>query len=110
MLAYGLQAYRRYKFTAENSLGCVQSVVIGTKAFPTPDIKISLDPGDTVYLQTPDVTFSFENNSEDSIAVVDHLWKFEHDITSTLDEPVFTYVEPGDYNVSLRVTDDFGCD
>jgi PKD repeat protein len=42
--------------------------------------------------------------------VVDHLWKFEHDITSTLDEPVFTYVEPGDYNVSLRVTDDFGCD
>lgn len=110
MLAYGLQAYRRYKFTATNSLGCEQSVVIGTKAFPTPDVKITLDPGDTIYLQNPDVTFSFENNSEDSIAVVDHLWKFEHDITSTLDEPVFTYVEPGDYNVSLRVTDDFGCD
>lgn len=110
LLAYGLQAFHRYKFTAENSLGCVQSVVIATKAFPTPDVKITLDPGDTVYVQNPDVTFSFENQTEESIAVIDHIWKFEHDITSTLDEPVFTYVEPGDYSVALMVTDDFGCD
>ena len=110
MRAYGLQAFQEYKFTAQNSIGCVQSKTIVTKAFPTPVIEITLDPGDTVYLQNPDVTFSFENLSADSIEVIDHLWKFEHEITSTFDEPVFTYVVPNDYTVSLKVTDDCGCD
>lgn len=110
LVAYGLQAFHQYKFTAENSIGCVQSKTIFTKAFPTPDIVISLDPGDTIYLQNPDVTFSYENRSAESIEVIDHIWKFEHDITSTLDEPVFTYVQAGDYTVSLKVTDDCSCD
>ena len=109
-MAIGLMAYKWYRVSVTDSRGCTQRDSIFTKAFPTPVIEIYCDPGDTVYMQNPDVTFSFENLSQDSITVDHFFWTFEHGLTSTQDEPVFTYVETGDYKPTLTVYDDFGCD
>ena len=109
-VAIGLKAYTYYRVEITDSRGCVQYDSISTKGYPTPDIQIHCEPSDSVYLQNPDITFSFVNNSEDSIAVDHFFWTFEHDITSTMNEPVFTYVEPGTFTPSLTVYDDCGCD
>lgn len=87
-----------------------------TEAFPQPNVVITCSPGDTVYIQNPDVTFSFENQASEqsgSIVAIDHfLWTFEHDLTSTDEHPVFTYIQtqPDPYEVTLTVYDDCGCE
>ena len=92
----------------------VDSII--TEAFPQPNIQIICEPGDTVYIQNPDVTFSFENLASEEIGQVvglDHFfWTFEHGLTSTLEHPVFTYVEtkPDPYEVTLTVYDTCGCE
>lgn len=108
-VAIGLKAYAWYRVTIGDSDGCVVRDSIFTQAYPTPEIEIYCDPGDTVYLQNPDATFSFENHSSD--INIDHFfWTFEHGLTSTQEHPVFTYVESGTYHATLTVYDDFGCD
>lgn len=109
-VAIGLKAYRWYRVTVEDSNGCVTMDSICTRAYPTPVINILCEPGDTVYLQSPDVTLSFENLSADSIGIDHFFWTFEHNLTSTQEHPVFTYVEAGSYHPTLTVYDDYGCD
>ena len=109
-VAIGLQAYEWYRVTIEDGNGCVVRDSIHTRAYPTPVIEIYCDPGDTVYLQNPDATFSFENLSADSINIDHFFWTFEHDLTSTQDHPTFTYIESGSYHPTLTIYDDFGCD
>ena len=109
-IAIGLKAYTYYRVEITDSRGCVQYDSISTRGFPTPDIRTHCEPDSAVYLQNPDITFSFVNNSEDSIAVEHFFWTFEHDITSTKDEPTFTYVEPGNFTATVTVYDDCGCD
>ena len=109
-VAIGLKAYKWYRVEITDGRGCVQYDSIFTRAFPTPEIEITCDPGDTLYLQNPDATFSFENLSADTLGIDHFFWTFEHDITSTQEHPVFTYVEQGLFTVSLTVYDDLGCD
>ena len=109
-VAIGLKGYKWYRVTVEDSRGCVKRDSIMTRAYPAPVIEIFCDPGDTVYLQNPDVTFSFENLSADSITIDNFFWTFEHNLTSTQEHPVFTYIEAGNYLPSLTVYDDYGCD
>ena len=109
-IAIGLVAFKWYRVTITDNRGCMQRDSILTRAYPTPVIEITCDPGDTVYIQNPDVTFSFENLSSDSISIDHFFWTFEHDLTSSLPEPVFTYVETGTFKPSITVYDDFGCD
>ena len=111
-IAIGLLAHKKYKVkVTDASCGCWQYDSITTRAFPAPVIEFHLDPGDSVYIQNPDVTFSFENLSADSISVLDHTWFFENNIESYEDEPTFTYVEPNDQAVvRLKVVDDCQCD
>ena len=111
LLAIGLTAYTWYAIEITDALGCVALDSIFTAAYPTPDIEISCEPGDTVYIQNPEVTFSFENHSLDII--IDHFfWTFEQGMTSTQEKPVFTYVESQNepYEAQLTVYDDCGCD
>ncbi|MCR5646048.1 MAG: gliding motility-associated C-terminal domain-containing protein [Bacteroidales bacterium] len=109
-VAIGLKAYKWYRVEITDGRGCVQYDSIFTRAFPTPVIEITCDPADTLYLQNPDATFSFENLSEDTLGIDHFFWTFEHDITSTMDQPVFTYVEQGNFTATLTVYDDYGCD
>ena len=109
-VAIGLKAYKWYRVEVTDSRGCVKYDSIYTKAYPTPVVEIFCDPADTLFLQNPDATFSFENHSEDTLAVDHFFWTFEHDITSTQERPVFTYVEQGTFYASLTVYDELGCD
>lgn len=109
-VAIGLKAYKWYRVEITDGRGCVQYDSIFTRAFPTPVVEITCDPGDTLYLQNPDATFSFENLSADTLDIDHFFWTFEHNITSTSEEPVFTYVEQGTFYATLTVYDDLGCD
>ena len=109
-VAIGLKAYKWYRVEVTDSRGCVKLDSIYTRAYPTPVVEITCDPADTVFLQNPDVTFSFENLSADTLGIDHFFWTFEHDITSTQEHPVFTYVEQGTFYATLTVYDDLGCD
>ena len=109
-VAIGLKAYKWYRVEVTDNRGCVKLDSIFTRAFLAPVVEITCEPGDTLYLQNPDATFSFENLSVDTLGIDHFFWTFEHDITSTQEQPVFTYAEQGNYVASLTVYDDLGCD
>ena len=111
-LAIGLEAYRFYKIKVTDSNGCMQWDSVSPRAYPNPIVEIHTDPSDTVYLQNPHITYSFENLSADTLPVRDFVWILNstYDITSTEETPRFTYVETGDYTTELKVYNPQGCD
>ena len=110
--AIGLEAYKYYYIRITDGRGCVQRDSVSLKAYPNPIAEIMTDPGDTVYLQNPHVTYSFENLSADSINISNFYWILnqQYNITSSENEPRFTYIETGDYNTELKVYNPQGCD
>ena len=110
--AIGLEAYKYYYIRVTDNRGCTQLDSVKLKAYPNPVVEISTDPGDTVYLQNPHVTYSFENLSVDSLDISNFYWILNstYNITSTEKEPRFTYVETGDYITELKVYNPQGCD
>ncbi len=110
--AIGLEAYKFYYIKVTDGRGCMQMDSVSLRAYPNPVVEISTDPGDTVYLQNPHETYSFENLSVDTLDISHFYWILnqQYNITSTEDEPRFTYVEVGDYNTELKVYNPQGCD
>ena len=110
--AIGLEAYRYYYIKVTDGRGCSQRDSVTLRAYPNPLIEITTDPGDTVYLQNPHVTYSFENLSADSLPLSNFYWVLNstYNLTSTEPEPRFTYVETGDFNTELKVYNPQGCD
>lgn len=122
--ALGLEAFKYYHIKVTDNRGCMQHDSVSLKAFLNPRIEISTDPRDTVYLQNPHVTYSFENQTfsyqgEDDLAPKDTLisvsnfyWILnqQYSLTSTELEPRFTYVETGEYSTELKVYNPQGCD
>ena len=110
--AIGLEAYRYYYIKVTDGRGCTQRDSVALRAFPNPVVEISTDPRDTVYLQNPHVTYSFENLSADSLEISNFYWILnqQYNITSTSPEPRFTYVETGEYSTELKVYNPQGCD
>lgn len=110
--AIGLEAYRNYYIKVTDGRGCTQRDSVTLRAFPNPVIEITTDPSDTVYLQNPHVTYSFENLSADTLDISNFYWilNSQYNITSTEIEPRFTYVETGDYSTELKVYNPQGCD
>lgn len=111
-LAIGLEAYKYYRIKVTDSRGCVQWDSISPRAYPNPLVEITAEPGDTVYLQNPHVTYSFENLSADSLDISNFYWilNSQYDITSSEAMPRFTYVEQGDFTTELKVYNPQGCD
>lgn len=110
--AIGLEAYKYYYIKVTDGRGCTQLDSVTLKAYPNPVVEIFTDPGDTVYLQNPHETYSFVNNSADTLPISNFYWILnqQYNITSTEDEPRFTYVDVGDYNTELKVYNPQGCD
>lgn len=110
--AIGLEAYKYYFIKVTDGRGCVQRDSISPKAYPNPLVEISADPGDTVYLQNPHVTYSYENLSTDTLDISNFYWILnqQYNITSTELEPRFTYVETGEFSTELKVYNPQGCD
>lgn len=111
-LAIGLEAYKYYKIKVTDGRGCSQTDSILTKAYPNPIVEITADPGDTVYLQNPHVTFSFENKSIDSVAITNFFWilNSQYGLNSNEENPRFTFVDVGDFTTELKVYNPQGCD
>ena len=111
-LAIGLEAYKYYRIKVTDRHGCVQWDSVSPKAYPNPIVEISTDPSDTVYLQNPHVTYSFENLSADTLNISNFYWILNntYNITSTEQTPRFTYVETGEYTTELKVYNPQGCD
>ena len=110
--AIGLEAYKYYYIKVTDARGCTQTDSVKLKAYPNPLIEISTDPKDTVYLQNPHVTYSFENLSADTLDISNFYWILnqQYNITSTSPEPRFTYVETGEFSTELKVYNPQGCD
>ena len=110
--AIGLEAYKYYYIKVTDGRGCTQRDSVSLRAYPNPLVEIRTDPGDTVYLQNPHEIYSFENLSEDTLGISNFYWILnqQYNITSTEDEPRFTYVEVGDYTTELKVYNPQGCD
>ena len=110
--AIGLEAYKFYFIKVVDGRGCTQKDSIALKAFPNPLVEIGTDPGDTVYLQNPHVTYSFENLSADTLDISHFYWilNSQYNITSNNEEPRFTYVDVGNYTTELKVYNPQGCD
>ena len=110
--AIGLEAYKYYYIKVTDGRGCTQRDSVSLRDYPNPLVEISTDPGDTVYLQNPHEIYSFENLSEDTLGISNFYWILnqQYNITSTEDEPRFTYVEVGDYTTELKVYNPQGCD
>ena len=110
--AIGLEAYKYYYIKVTDGRGCTQRDSVSLRAYPNPLVEISTDPGDTVYLQNPHEIYSFENLSEDTLDISNFYWILnqQYNITSTENEPRFTYVEVGDYTTELKVYNPQGCD
>ena len=110
--AIGLEAYKYYYIKVTDGRGCTQRDSVSLRAYPNPVVEINTDPGDTVYLQNPHETYSFENLSEDTLEISNFYWILnqQYNITSTEYEPRFTYVDVGDYNTELKVYNPQGCD
>ena len=111
-MAIGLEAFKYYYLKVTDSRGCMQRDSVKLDAYPNPLVEITTDPGDTVYLQNPHVTYSFENLSADSLEISNFYWilNSQYNITSALEEPRFTYVETGNYTTELKVYNPQGCD
>ena len=110
--AIGLEAFKYYYIKVTDGRGCVQLDSVKLKAYPNPVVEINTDPGDTVYLQNPHETYSFENLSADTLQISNFYWVLnqQYNITSTENEPRFTYVDVGDYTTELKVYNPQGCD
>jgi len=115
-LAVGLKAHQFYDITVKDSYGCAKTEVFWTEAYENPLVEITADP-DPIYIQNPNVTFSFSNLSIDSTPITNHFWWFSdkfpdpnYENTSNLLSPTYTYSSVGQYYVILTVFNSQGCD
>ncbi len=54
-------------------------------------------------------TFNFTNTSTSTVGIASYLWDFGDGTTSTATSPIKTFLQPGTYYVTLKMTDNNGC-
>ncbi len=85
----------------ESFFGCVSETTLPLVVYPTPVPGFIATPASQVF---PDATVSFSNTT--TSGTWSWLWRFDDGNTSAEYEPIHTYAAPGDYNVSLRVSNE----
>ncbi len=103
--------------TVTDSIGCILKHPFEVKAYPLPEIEITSDPGDTVYIQKPFVNFTYENFSYDSTVsdtfyLTSFWWDFlgnDSLFTYDIESPDYTYSQTGTYEVYFHYRTFFGC-
>ncbi len=103
--------------TVTDTIGCILKQPFDVKAYPLPEIELTSDPTDTVYIQNPYVRFTYENISYDSTAAdtfqLNSIWwdflgndsLFLYDIAS----PEYIYSYPGTFEVYFHYRTFYGC-
>lgn len=87
--------------TAYTSTGCDQKATKNVTVNPVPSV--NFDFGNSC--QTDEVLFT---NSSSGV-ITDQTWHFGNGDTSTLSSPAYTYPDSGKYEVTLIVSNNFGC-
>jgi PKD repeat protein len=109
-LAIGLKAHQFYTIQVTDPNGCRKEDQFWTEAWENANIEIISDP-DTAYVQNPNVTFSFDNLSGDTVTLSNFFWEFgDESPSSDLPTPTHTYQEEGNYTVVLTAFNQQGCD
>ncbi|MEM7105432.1 MAG: PKD domain-containing protein [Bacteroidota bacterium] len=90
----------------ENNGQCKDSADIFVNIYPPimADFSVDFDscaPGPMTFI---------DESTTGSFAIVDWLWNFNDGNATDIQNPIHEYMFPGSYGVSLRVTDDNGCD
>lgn len=73
---------------------------------PPPVAGFNTQPGENIPVEYKNATFNFTNTSQNGTS---YQWEFGDGITSTIVNPVYKWELPGDYRVTLYVTNDIGC-
>ena len=83
----------------QSFFGCISETTMPLVVYPTPVPAFTAIPASQVY---PDATVSFTNNTNPGNWT--WLWDFADGNSSTDEAPVHTYAAPGDFGVSLTVS------
>lgn len=116
-LAINLKAHLSYSITVKDNYGCTYDSSYWTEAYDNPTVEIYGNP-DTAYIQNPHVSFSFVNESADSIDIINHFWEVhigdpnypDSIIDSDLPDPIITFPTVGIWPAYLTVYNPQGCD
>lgn len=103
------------KITITDTIGCFLKDTFNVKAHPLPDLILSANPTDTVYLQKPYINFSYENPLYDSLGVDTFYlnwweWNFGDSTRSVLLSPTHTYQNTGSFTVVLKFRTFYECE
>ncbi|MBN2175885.1 MAG: gliding motility-associated C-terminal domain-containing protein [Bacteroidales bacterium] len=101
--------------TVTDTIGCFNRKVYQIEAYPLPDIELYSEPDDTIFIEKPFITFSFENPLYDSLGVdtfqlTSWLWDFDDKVTSIAESPQHTYTSVNTYDVVYKFTTFYGCE
>ena len=100
--------------TITDAIGCYINHDFYVKAHRLPEMELFSEPEDTVYIQNPYVTYTYENPLYDSLGVDTFYlawweWNFGDSAKSTALSPTHIYQTPGEYTVELKYKTFFEC-
>ena len=101
-----------YLIEVTDQYACVRDTLLPVEVFDMPEVEIIRDPDDNIYIKNPVVNFSFENNSADSIEIIDVSWDFDRakPAYSKQDAPMHVVFDTiRSYDVLLKYTTNDEC-
>ena len=107
-IAFGL-CEQDYTLQVYDEFICIRDTVLPVEVYDMPEIEIIRDPEDKVYIQNPAVSFTFENNSIDSIQIIDWNWNFGDSTYSVEESPVKVFDQIREHDVWLKYTTSDEC-
>ena len=106
-LALGLCTHDAYSLFVFDTV-CIYDTMYKVIGYDMPEIELSVDPGDTVYLVNPQATFYFENKSADSIPLTNWVWIFGDGTSSNEVSPTHVFMQNDTVKFTYTTLD--GCD
>lgn len=91
--------------TATNNTGCSHTTTAVINVYPNPVAQFNMWYGGDIYYQSLS-TLILDNLSSGGTT---YHWEFGNGDTSSVFEPNYQYTTPGNYTVSLLVTNQYGC-
>ena len=89
--------------TVTSNKGCVDSVSKQVNVFPRAEVNFIADSvciGESIL---------FINTTQTTSSTISYLWNFDDGNTSDITNPLYTYQQPGTYNVNLQTNVPGGC-
>ncbi|MBN2778239.1 MAG: PKD domain-containing protein [Bacteroidales bacterium] len=93
------------QLTVSSSLGCVDSLTQTVNVYPSPVAGFTTDDAN-VCLQDPSI---FHNTSTSQEGTLTYLWNFGNGMTNSTPNPIISYANSGDFDVSLIALSEYGC-